>query len=87
MTARRTIGKWLNEQPNGDIDRQALAELCAEYDSLLLELKEARDNIECWGGYASGHFQLKHDLLKHDLAGDLARIDKALAEIEGDTKP
>ena len=32
MHARREIGKWLNEQPNREIDRQALALLCAEYD-------------------------------------------------------
>lgn len=34
MTARREIGKWLNEQPNREVDRQALAELCAEFDRL-----------------------------------------------------
>ena len=34
MTARREIGKWLNEQPNREIDRQALAELCVEYDTM-----------------------------------------------------
>jgi hypothetical protein len=35
MTARTEIGKWLNEQPNREIDRQALAELCADYDRLI----------------------------------------------------
>ena len=34
MDARREIGKWLNEQPSREIDRQALAELCAEYDRI-----------------------------------------------------
>lgn len=32
--ARREIGKWLNDEPNRPIDRQALAELCAGYDML-----------------------------------------------------
>lgn len=32
--ARRYIGKWLNEQPNSEIDKTALAELCAEFDAL-----------------------------------------------------
>lgn len=35
MTARREIGKWLNEQPNRDIDREALAQLCAEHDRMV----------------------------------------------------
>ncbi len=34
MDARREIGKWLNEQPSREIDRRALAELCAEYDRM-----------------------------------------------------
>ncbi len=34
MNARREIGKWLNEQASREIDRQALAELCTEYDML-----------------------------------------------------
>ena len=36
-------------------------------------LREARAMVEDWGGYAAGYFQEKHDL-----AGDLARIDAAL---------
>jgi len=35
MTARREIGKWLNEQPNRDVDRAALAQLCAEHDRMV----------------------------------------------------
>ena len=34
MTARREIGKWLNEQQNREVDRVALAELCAEHDRM-----------------------------------------------------
>lgn len=33
-TARREIGKWLNEQPNSVVDREALARLCAEHDRM-----------------------------------------------------
>jgi len=42
MNARREIGKWLNEQPNKDIDRQALAELCAEYDEIRRDAERYR---------------------------------------------
>ncbi len=38
MTARREIGKWLNEQPNRDVDRAALAQLCAEHDRMVRAL-------------------------------------------------
>lgn len=34
MSARREIGKWLNEEPNRELDRKLLAELCADYDAL-----------------------------------------------------
>ena len=34
MTARREIGKWLNEQLNREVDRVALAQLCAEHDRM-----------------------------------------------------
>lgn len=43
MTARREIGKWLNEQPNRDVDKQALAELCVEYDKMQLALEVILD--------------------------------------------
>lgn len=36
--ARREIGHWLNELPTRDVDRRALAELCADYDALEAEL-------------------------------------------------
>lgn len=39
MTARREIGKWLNELPNRDVDRATLAELCADYDALHATLR------------------------------------------------
>jgi DUF1680 family protein len=48
MTARHEIGKWLNEQPNREIDRRVLAELCAEHDrmahALMTLLGETEDS-------------------------------------------
>lgn len=35
MTARREVGKWLNEQPNRELSLQAIAELCAEHDAVM----------------------------------------------------
>lgn len=39
MTARQEIGHWLNELPNRNVDRGALAELCADYDALEAALR------------------------------------------------
>lgn len=36
-------------------------------------LREARDDMQAWGAYASDYFQEKHDL-----EGDLEKIDNAL---------
>ena len=41
---------------------------------LVEALEEARELVESWGAYASQYFQEKHDL-----AGDLIRLDAALA--------
>lgn len=38
-------------------------------------LREARDAIEDWAGYASDYFREKHDL-----AGDLAKVDALLRD-------
>lgn len=47
-----------------------LLDTCYAYRSAL---REARDCIESWGAYAGDYFQEKHDL-----AGDLATIDRLL---------
>jgi uncharacterized small protein (DUF1192 family) len=47
-------------------------------DKLAEALREARDAIEDWAGYASDYFREKHDL-----AGDLAKIDAALEQEKG----
>lgn len=71
MDARREIGKWLNEQPSREIDRQALAELCAEYDRI-------RHRIECLRGglkSAAGWLLDADDMNGHskclEMAGDM----------------
>lgn len=46
-------------------------------DEAVEMLREARDMVECWSGYASPYFQDKHDL-----AGDFAKIDAILAKLE-----
>ena len=55
-------------------ERDALA---AENARLREALREARDAIEDWAGYASDYFREKHDL-----AGDLAKIDALLRDQE-----
>jgi len=46
-------------------------------DKLEEALREARDAIEDWAGYASDYFREKHDL-----AGDLAKVDALLRDQE-----
>lgn len=40
-------------------------------------LKEASDSIESWGSYASGYFQVKHDL-----EGDIEKTKESITAIE-----
>ena len=40
-------------------------------------LKEALDSIESWGSYASGYFQVKHDL-----EGDIEKTKTSITAIE-----
>ncbi len=49
--------------------------LRAENERLRTALRDARECVQAWSGYASEYFREKHDL-----AGDLARIDAALEE-------
>jgi hypothetical protein len=53
--------------------------LIAAAPELLAALENARDSIESWGAYASEYFQCKHDL-----AGELAAIDAAIAKATGE---
>jgi hypothetical protein len=56
----------------------AVLELIRQRDELLAELKNARELVEDWGAYASNYMQEKHDL-----AGDIDRLDAAIAKAEG----
>jgi len=47
-------------------------------DELLAALKDARELVDDWGAYASNYMQEKHDL-----AGDLAKLDAVIAKAEG----
>lgn len=67
MDATRTISKWLNEEPNTPIDREALATVLARVGFLELETEALRNSfeamlertagIEQWLGGALNHLQ------------------------------
>lgn len=52
-----------------------IRQLSADKARLREALVEARECVASWGGYASSYFQEKHDL-----EGDIARIDAALGD-------
>ena len=54
-----------------------IARLTAKAAGLREALTDARELVELWGAYAPEYFQDKHDL-----KGDLERIDAALADAE-----
>ena len=56
----------------------AILELIQQRDELLAALKDARELVDDWGAYATAYMQEKHDL-----AGDLERLDAAIAKAEG----
>jgi hypothetical protein len=73
MKARLTFHiEELADDRSRCLDRET--EHINEIERLRTELLEARDNIGAWGSYASNYFQEKHDLM-----GDIARIDAVLA--------
>ena len=55
----------------------AILELIRQRDELLVALKDARELVDDWGAYASNYMQEKHDL-----AGDLDRLDAAISNVE-----
>ena len=57
------------------LTRCAIAE--KQRDELLAALKYARELVDDWGAYASNYMQEKHDL-----AGDLDRLDAAISKVE-----
>ena len=56
----------------------AVLELIRQRDELLAALKDAREMVDDWGAYASNYMQEKHDL-----DGDLDRLDAVIAKAEG----
>ena len=56
----------------------AILELIRQRDELLVALKYARELVDDWGAYATAYMQEKHDL-----AGDLERLDAAISKVEG----
>jgi len=56
----------------------AILELIRQRDELLEVLKDAREMVSDWAGYASPYFQEKHDI-----DGDLKKLDDAIARMEG----
>jgi hypothetical protein len=55
----------------------AVLELIRQRDELLASLKEARELVEDWGAYAPAYMQEKHDL-----EGDMNKLDAAIARAE-----
>lgn len=56
----------------------AVLELIRQRDELMEALKDAREMVSDWAGYASPYFQEKHDI-----DGDLKKLDDAIARMEG----
>ena len=61
-----------------DVTPAAMLELIRQRDELLEVLKDAREMVSDWAGYASPYFQEKHDI-----DGDLKKLDDAIARMEG----
>lgn len=55
----------------------AVLELIRQRDELLESLKDAREMVSDWAGYASPYFQEKHDI-----DGDMKKLDAAIARME-----
>lgn len=76
-------GNWHECHECNELDRmfdlgaksaaESVAALEARNAELLAALVEARDSVADWGIYASEYFQQKHDLV-----GDLAKIDAVI---------
>ena len=58
--------------------RAQQAELDRQRAELMEALKDAREMVSDWAGYASPYFQEKHDI-----DGDLKKLDDAIARMEG----
>ena len=81
MTARIEIGKWLNEQPSREIDRAALAEMCAQYDELqaLVEFSAAHVKASAESAHMLDGFKRK----RHPIDELVGRINAVLHNNQG----
>ena len=70
-------GNWSRCSHACAIEQTKREQAEARAERLAEALREARDAIEDWAGYASDYFREKHDL-----AGDLAKIDALLRDQE-----
>ncbi len=61
-----------------DVTPAAVLELIRQRDELVEALKDAREMVDDWGSYASAYLQEKHDI-----DGDLKKLDDAIARMEG----
>ena len=61
-----------------EVQPAAVLYLIRQRDELLAALKDAREMVSDWAGYASPYFQEKHDI-----DGDLKKLDDAIARMEG----
>jgi hypothetical protein len=72
-----TIYNGLNSPYIAASNPTAILELIRQRDELLAALKDAREMVDDWGAYATAYMQEKHDL-----AGDLERLDAAISKAE-----
>ena len=77
LRAQKDEIEQLRDQVNGLTGTADRAE--KERDELLAALKDAREMVSDWAGYASPYFQEKHDI-----DGDLKKLDDAIAKAEAD---
>lgn len=73
-----TIYNGLNSPYIAAANPAVVLELIRQRDELLEVLKDAREMVSDWAGYASPYFQEKHDI-----DGDLKKLDDAIARMEG----
>lgn len=75
MDATRTISKWLNEEPNTPIDREALATILARIGFLELEIQALRNAFEVMLGRTESVLERLHtaqyDLRQTNIVGNL----------------
>ena len=73
-----TIYNGLNSPYIAAANPDTILELIQQRDELLAALKDAREMVSDWAGYASPYFQEKHDI-----DGDLKKLDDAITNAEG----